>query len=470
MRAFLTISVLTLWVASALPAAGQEPGYVLQVQGRLVFIDKGMQDNIQPDDLFEVVRQETIIHPVTGENLGGRVHLGAVRVIEVFSRLSTAEVVDLVKGMGPEVLDQEAKQGLIRVQPLPTDMETAIKARMKAIEDKASGMTGKRNPDGVIGHLVPDFRFGLGSRTALPLPGRVDLLIADTLRFGHLAGRPVASLPEGAYVSVADSLLIDFADTAGVGPLPAFGPAEEVGVSLLFPVTTWSSAIADLGFGSRSRILLGTRVYPGALFGFLGKGVTPDGRVGEPVLTVKVGWGGEGPRSLPASAETQLVARQDLQPDSLFISTLAPEQASAADSLYRTGITEILRHEATDSLQQISERKFGFALGLSLPLARHFTLRAGLTQLGNIHEVTAGLTYFVKGVDKDGMVANPDGAVRSPILSLDWIYDSDSKEGFLNPRLKFPLSRNYTLAAGYVTDLGSFNRFGITLRGYLQGF
>ena len=58
-------------------------GYVMRVEGRLVFVDLGAQDEVIPNDLFRMIRQETIIHPVTGENLGGEVPLGMIRIVEI---------------------------------------------------------------------------------------------------------------------------------------------------------------------------------------------------------------------------------------------------------------------------------------------------------------------------------------------------------------------------------------------------
>ena len=88
----LTTMAITLFVLAGLSStevtAQERTGYVMRVEGRLVFIDLGAQDEVIPNDLFRVIRQETIIHPVTGENLGGEVPLGMVRVVEIFPRYS----------------------------------------------------------------------------------------------------------------------------------------------------------------------------------------------------------------------------------------------------------------------------------------------------------------------------------------------------------------------------------------------
>ena len=89
--------------------AQDRTGYVMRVEGRLVFIDLGTQDEVIPNDLFRLIRQETIIHPVTGENLGGEVLLGVIRIVEIFPRYSTAEILKLDPGADIRMMEAEAK-------------------------------------------------------------------------------------------------------------------------------------------------------------------------------------------------------------------------------------------------------------------------------------------------------------------------------------------------------------------------
>ncbi|MGA1196109.1 MAG: hypothetical protein ACO36I_06370, partial [Candidatus Latescibacterota bacterium] len=146
------------------PAFAQDTGYVLQVAGRLVFVDKGEQDNMRPGDFLQIIRQEIIKHPETGENLAGEVALGVVRIVEVFPRLSTAEVVDLMRGMDFDMLDKEARQGLIRIRVLPPEAEMMILERVKARESGLMAAPDRLNPDGVLRQFVPEIRVGIGSR------------------------------------------------------------------------------------------------------------------------------------------------------------------------------------------------------------------------------------------------------------------------------------------------------------------
>ncbi len=447
MRVFGMIAVFALCMVPVLPAVGQESeGYVVQVEGRLVFIDKGSQDNVYPDNLYQVVRQETIIHPVTGENLGGQVPLGAVRVVEVFPRLSTAEVVDLVRGMDLEMLDKEAKQGKIRIRPLPEEMEETMKKQMEVepgMQPMRAAMGG--SPDGPVRSLVPDLRLGFGSRVVTAFPDTVFKLIPQGLR-----GQ-----------AEADSIN---------RPLENINGSNDVAFSLLMPFSERFSAIADVQMGSSSLFAIGGRYYPGPVLGFLGEGQTPDGEVGEPVVTLKVGTGGRGSSSLPVAVESQIVASSALQADSLFISTLDTSQVVFADSLFQAGVTTTLRTGARDSLNAISKRGTGFAFGLSLALSQRFSFRTGLRRFGNIREFSGGLTYYMKPAEPGGPGTNPDGAIRSLILALDATRDTKGKKTYMNLNLTYPLAPTYTLAAGFLTDMSSFNRIGLSLKGYLKGF
>ena len=304
-----TIICALIW---SVPVFGQEmePGYVLQAAGRLVFIDKGEQDDVRPGDLVQVVRQETIIHPVTGENLGAQVALGVVRIVEVFPKLSTAEVVDLVRGVTMESLDMEARQGLIRTQPLPPEQEVMIQEKMVAEQSGLMAPPGRMNPDGIIGHLTPEVRVGFGNRAGLAVPDKTYKLINPALTFSNKAGAFINTISDSAFAGVANTGLLSMADTTSVSQdLGAFGSSVLTSMALTYPLSERLTGLANIDLGVRSRVAVGARIYAGRLFRFLGNGYTPDGRIGEVVVTVKLGWGGQGARSLPVDALTRITAR-----------------------------------------------------------------------------------------------------------------------------------------------------------------
>ena len=98
------------------------------------------------------------------------------------------------------------------------------------------------------------------------------------------------------------------------------------------------------------------------------------------------------------------------------------------------------------------------------------TIRAGLMRFGNVDEISAGLTYYMKTLNPAGVNANPDGMLRSLIASLDWRWDREVEKNYLDLNLRFPFNARYTFGADVITDLGGFTRYGVSLKGYIKGF
>ncbi len=431
-----------VWVSSQ-----THQGYVVQVQGRLVFVDLGEQDNLHPDDFLQVLRHEVIIHPVTGEDLGGDVPLGTVRVVQVFPRLSTAELVDLDRKTDLKAMDNEAREGLIRVRPLPVELKEDVKRKMDAVAGVPMltvPVHSEKNPDGAVGSWVTDFRFGLGSRVRTATPDSIYQLISVGLR-----GQ---------------------ADQTGINQkLTGINDKQELQLSLVMPRSRRLSALLDVWRGGNSLLAVGARYYPGPLVPYLGDGKTPDGEIGEPAITLIVGRGGRGSSSLTAGARGFIRARGELVADSLFIGSLDSTQTAFADSLFRDSITDSLRKDAELSLEKSANRGFGFGVGLSVPLFKRFSIRAGLMRFGNLDEISAGLTYFMKTLNPAGMNANPDGILRSVIASLDWRWDREVEKNYLDLNVRFPFNARYTFGADVITDMGGFTRYGVSLKGYIKG-
>ena len=448
---FISLSLLCLALADPVFAQDRQ-GYALQAEGKLVFIDVGSDDNVQAGAFFQVIRQETIIHPATGENLSEPVPLGVVQVVEVFPRFSTATLVDLDRGVDVETLDKEAKQGLIRIQALSEEKVAAMGLKLKpspameaAPDDAAS------NPDGPIRGLVPDFQFSFGSGAITSFPDSVFMLIPEDLR--DLRSR-----------ADADSVNRKLEGVDG---------AKDVRISLKAPLSPRVSALAELQIGNRSIFAAGARLYPGALFGS-GASTNPDGRVGEPVLSVMVGRGGAGSQTLPQQALDQIVARSDsafvVDELGLVFPTPVGEEQTLADSL--TAIGDTLRAAASvvaDSLGALSKRGVGFSLQVALPLSQRLTGRLGIRRFGNISEFSGGMTFYMRAV-APGNAANPDGRVGSPVLALGVIYNTKSERTSVHLDLTYPLARRYSLGLSYLTDLGGYSRVGLRFKSYLSLF
>ena len=466
----IMVGLIICALIGSVPVLAQEmePGYVLQAAGRLVFIDKGEQDDVRPGDLVQVVRQETIIHPVTGENLGAQVALGVVRIVEVFPKLSTAEVVDLLRGVTMASLDMEARQGLIRTRSLSPEQEVMIQEKMVAKQSGLMAPPGRMNPDGIIGLLTPEVHVGFGNRVGLSVPDKTYKLIDPTLTFSNKAGAFVNGISDSAFAGIANTGLLSMADTTSspqdLGP---FGSSVLTSMALTYPLSERMTGLANIDLGVRSRVAVGARVYAGRLFRFLGSGYTPDGRVGAVVISVRVGWGGQGARSLPVDALTRLTARTDLQADSTFLAALDTLQLAQGDSLLQAGVTEVLRDVATDSMQEIAGRSLGVSVELKLPLSRHFVLQGNLIRYGNVDEIGGQFTYYLRSVERDSPRANPDGTIRSLVLWAGGRYDSGLSRSSLDLGITFPIVQRFTLSTAFQTDFEGYNRFGFSLKSYL---
>ena len=450
---FATV-VLTLCALVSSPSDAQDRrGYVLRSEGRLVFIDLGVQDEVIPNDLFSIVRQESIIHPVTGENLGGEVLMGMVRVIEIFNRYSTAEILNLSPGIDLRVLDTEARQGLIRVKSLTAEEEMdAQRVMMRPATTRHTMMIPSTdNPDGPIKGVIPQIQLGGGSKVQTNLPDSVFGLISDP------------------------NLLAQAANTDSV--LENINSSIVIALGAHYPLSNRTSLVGDLSVGARSKLAVGAKFYTTSLFGT--GAPTPNGRVGEPAIRVTVGFGGKGSSSLPIDVTSRLIADPTLAApadfgisigDSTFIKsdpTLTPQVEAQIDSSYRAVVTDSLRVLATDSLSSIAKRGLGIGIGMVLPITNKIKMDLGMERFGSIEEYTLGLTYYMRPLSSQAMT-NPDGVLRSWIFGAQAVFDTKFDKTYLDLNVTYPLTPMYTVAAGFTSNFGGFNHFGVTFRGYID--
>lgn len=104
-----------LLVGLALPAAAetraetpmeqvqpQPEGFVIQVEEGLVWIDLGERSGVLRGDVFDIISAEIVTHPITGDTLAiTPKSVGVIRVVQVFERMSLAEVMRLDEGYDP---------------------------------------------------------------------------------------------------------------------------------------------------------------------------------------------------------------------------------------------------------------------------------------------------------------------------------------------------------------------------------
>lgn len=134
-----TIWLLLAWIAvtpagwSVAQAAAQaEPrGLIIGVTDRLVYVDLGQRDGIREGELFDIVSTEVLSDPLSGDTLAVTPQsVGAIRVRQVFEKVSLAELVQLEPGRDPM---------LMRVMPI---QDPARLAEVETITVTGGGLTG----------------------------------------------------------------------------------------------------------------------------------------------------------------------------------------------------------------------------------------------------------------------------------------------------------------------------------------
>ncbi|MGA1197769.1 MAG: hypothetical protein ACO36I_14855, partial [Candidatus Latescibacterota bacterium] len=133
-------------------------------------------------------------------------------------------------------------------------------------------------------------------------------------------------------------------------------------------------------------------------------------------------------------------------------------------------VRDMLRDVANEGVKSRSKSGLGFSLGITWPITRHFTLHGDWTRMGNIKEYGGKLTYYMRSVEKTDPRVNPDGRIRSLILSLGGRYDTGSKQSVLDFDLVFPVLQRFTFSSVVTTDFNKFTRVGLAFKTYLKGF
>jgi hypothetical protein len=108
-----TIWLLLAWIAVT-PATGataqaaaqaESRGLIIGVTDHLVYVDLGQRDGIREGELFDIVSTEVLSDPLSGDTLAVTPQsVGAIRVRQVFEKVSLAELVQLEPGRDPMLM------------------------------------------------------------------------------------------------------------------------------------------------------------------------------------------------------------------------------------------------------------------------------------------------------------------------------------------------------------------------------
>jgi hypothetical protein len=101
----LWLMALALSAVEGALAQMPEKGLIIRVMDRLVYIDLGQQEGVQPGDLFDVVDDEVLAHPLTGDTLAVTPKsVGALRVLQVYPKMALAELMHLQGDKNPMLM------------------------------------------------------------------------------------------------------------------------------------------------------------------------------------------------------------------------------------------------------------------------------------------------------------------------------------------------------------------------------
>ena len=99
---WLLLAGLLLAGSSATYAQMDSKGIIIRLVDRLAYIDLGRRDGVQPGDLFDIVAPDVLADPLTGDTLAvSSQEVGALRVLQVFDKMSIAELLHMQAGKDP---------------------------------------------------------------------------------------------------------------------------------------------------------------------------------------------------------------------------------------------------------------------------------------------------------------------------------------------------------------------------------
>ena len=176
MPALLVVASAAATPAEAAKRDPAEPdGRIVRIHSAgLVFIDIGTRSGVQPGDLYDIVSSQVLSHPLTGDTLAVTpTSVGALKVEQVFERMSVAKLLSLAPGEDPMLMP------IMRVQS-PERLEEIQKMMMRQMYHGEGGPTSlrmalipglyqiesgeKKKGWAILAASVASFAFGVGYR------------------------------------------------------------------------------------------------------------------------------------------------------------------------------------------------------------------------------------------------------------------------------------------------------------------
>ena len=99
--------LLFLVLAMLGTAGAQMPakGLVIKNADGLIFIDMGRKDNVMKGDLFDIIDNEVVLHPLSGDTLSVTPRsVGGLKVPQVYPKMSLVELLHIQSGRDPMLM------------------------------------------------------------------------------------------------------------------------------------------------------------------------------------------------------------------------------------------------------------------------------------------------------------------------------------------------------------------------------
>ena len=163
------IALVFLAMLGTAGAQMPDKGLVIRNTDGLIFIDLGRQDNVMKGDLFDVIDEDVVLHPLSGDTLSVTPKsVGALKVLQVYPKMALVELLHMQGNRDPM---------LMRVAQIQNpDRLVEIERYMKKSHAMAMG--------------------GASPRLSL-VPGLYQLKMGDKVKGLSLLGVEVASLALG---------------------------------------------------------------------------------------------------------------------------------------------------------------------------------------------------------------------------------------------------------------------------------
>ena len=114
--------LLFLVLAMLGTAGAQMPakGLVIKNADGLIFIDMGRKDNVMKGDLFDIIDNEVVLHPLSGDTLSVTPRsVGGLKVLQVYPKMSLVELLHIQSGRDPmlmQVVQIQSPDRLVEIE------------------------------------------------------------------------------------------------------------------------------------------------------------------------------------------------------------------------------------------------------------------------------------------------------------------------------------------------------------------